>query len=86
VSLVLVFLKGSLQMIRAALIASLLCISGTAFAQELTSEQRSACMGDYEKFCKGVAPGGGRIIACLSKSSNKLTADCRKVLTAAEKK
>lgn len=73
-------------MIRAALIASLLCISGTAFAQELTSEQRSACMGDYEKFCKGVAPGGGRIIACLSKSSNKLTADCKKVLTAAEKK
>ena len=73
-------------MIRAVLIASLLCISGTAFAQELTSEQRSACMGDYEKFCKGVAPGGGRIIACLSKSSNKLTADCRKVLTAAEKK
>lgn len=73
-------------MIRAALIASLLCISGTAFAQELTSEQRSACMGDYEKFCKGVAPGGGRIIACLSKSSNKLTAECRKVLTAAEKK
>ncbi len=73
-------------MIRAALIASLLCISGTAFAQELTSEQRSACMGDYEKFCKGVAPGGGRIIVCLSKSSNKLTADCRKVLTAAEKK
>ena len=73
-------------MIRTALIASLLCISGTAFAQELTSEQRSACMGDYEKFCKGVSPGGGRIIACLSKSSNKLTADCRKVLTAAEKK
>jgi hypothetical protein len=73
-------------MIRAALIASLLCITSAAFAQELTAEQRSACMGDYKKFCKGVAPGGGRIIACLSKSSNKLTAGCRKVLTAAEKK
>jgi hypothetical protein len=43
-------------------------------------------MGDYEKFCKGVAPGGGRIIACLSKSSDKLTPECKKVLTAAEKK
>jgi hypothetical protein len=73
-------------MIRTALIVSLLCISGAAFAQELTAQQRSACMGDYKKFCKGVAPGGGRIIACLSKSSNKLTANCRKVLTAAEKK
>lgn len=70
----------------AILIAAFLYLSGTAYAQELTSEQRSACMGDYEKFCKGVEPGGGRIIACLSKSSDKLTPNCKKVLTAAEKK
>lgn len=68
------------------LIAALLCVSGSAYSQDLTAEQRSACMGDYEKFCKGVAPGGGRIIACLSKSSDKLTPECKKVLTAAEKK
>lgn len=68
------------------LIAVFLSLSGSAYAQELTSEQRSACMGDYEKFCKGVEPGGGRIIACLSKSSDKLTANCKKVLAAAEKK
>jgi hypothetical protein len=71
---------------RAIVIAALFCFSGTAYAQDLTAEQRSACMGDYEKFCKGVAPGGGRIIACLSKSSDKLTAECKKVLVAAEKK
>lgn len=70
----------------AMLIAALLCVSGSAYSQDLTAEQRSACMGDYEKFCKGVAPGGGRIIACLSKSSDKLTPECKKVLTAAEKK
>ena len=70
----------------AMLIATLLCVSGSAYSQDLTAEQRSACMGDYEKFCKGVAPGGGRIIACLSKSSDKLTPECKKVLTAAEKK
>lgn len=68
------------------LMAMLLSLSGAAYAQELTAEQRSACMGDYEKFCKGVEPGGGRIIACLSKSSDKLTANCKKVLIAAEKK
>jgi hypothetical protein len=73
-------------MTRTILIAALLGLSGSAYAQDLTAEQRSACMGDYEKFCKGVAPGGGRIIACLSKSSDKLTAECKKVLTAAEKK
>jgi hypothetical protein len=77
--------RGS-HMTRTILIAALLGLSGVAYAQDLTAEQRSACMGDYEKFCKGIAPGGGRIIACLSKSSDKLTAECKKVLTAAEKK
>jgi Cysteine rich repeat len=71
---------------RTILIAALLCASEAAFAQELTAEQRSACKGDYEKYCKGTTPGGGRIIACLSKSSDKLTAGCKKVLVAAEKK
>jgi hypothetical protein len=73
-------------MLRAILITALLLISETAFAQELTAEQRSACMGDYEKYCKGTTPGGGRIIACLSKSSSKLTPACKKVLADAEKK
>ncbi len=65
---------------------ALLCLSQAAFAQEMTAEQRNACMADYEKYCKGVAPGGGRIIACLEKESDKITPACKKVLTAAEKK
>jgi len=74
-------------MLRAILTATAaLCISQAAFAQEMTAEQRNACMGDYEKYCKGVQPGGGRIIACLAKESDKLTPACKKVLTAAEKK
>jgi hypothetical protein len=73
-------------MIRITLIAVVLCTSAPAFAQELTAEQRNACMGDYEKYCKGTVPGGGRIIACLAKSSDKLTAACKKVLAEAEKK
>jgi len=73
-------------MLRVILTAAALCVSQTALAQEMTAEQRSACMGDYEKYCKGVTPGGGRIIACLAKESDKLTPACKKVLTAAEKK
>ena len=74
-------------MIRAILTAAaLLCASQISFAQELTAEQRNACMGDYEKYCKSVVPGGGRIIACLAKESDKLTPACKKVLEAAEKK
>jgi hypothetical protein len=52
----------------------------------LTAAQRNACMGDYEKYCKDVTPGGGRIIACLAKSSDKLTPACKKVPADAEKK
>ena len=66
--------------------AALLFAAQAALAQEMTAEQRSACMGDYEKYCKGVAPGGGRIIACLAKESDKITPACKKVLAAAEKK
>jgi hypothetical protein len=78
-------------MLRAILIAALVCAAQVyaaqvAFSQEMTAEQRDACMGDYEKYCKGTTPGGGRIIACLAKSSDKLTPACKKVLTAAEKK
>src|SRR5215475_11475319 len=79
--------KEGKLMLRAIITATtLLCISQAAFAQEMTAEQRNACMGDYEKYCKGVAPGGGRIIACLAKESDKLTPACKKVLAAAEKK
>ena len=66
--------------------AALMCASQAALAQELTSEQRTACGGDYQKFCKSVTPGGGRIIACLAKESDKLAPACKKVLEAAEKK
>ena len=72
-------------MLRAIMIVALVCVSEAAFSQELTAEQRSACMGDYQKYCKGTVPGGGRIIACLSKSSDKLTPECKKILADAKK-
>ena len=74
-------------MLRAVLAAAiLLSASHAASAQELTAAQRDACMGDFEKYCKSVTPGGGRIIACMAKESDKLTPACKKALEAAEKK
>lgn len=43
-------------------------------------------MGYFEKYCKSVTPGAGRIIAGLANQSDKLTPACKKVLAAAEKK
>jgi hypothetical protein len=56
--------------------------SGAALAQTLTAEQQAACKADYQKYCKGTMPGGGRIIACLNKQRDKLADACRKVLDA----
>jgi hypothetical protein len=52
--------------------------SGVAQAQTLTTEERTACQADYDKYCKGTMPGGGRIIACLNK--NPISEGCKKVL------
>jgi hypothetical protein len=57
--------------------------SSAVLAQTLTSEQRTACKADYEKYCAGTTPGGGRIIACLDKQS--ISAACRKAVDAAKK-
>jgi hypothetical protein len=73
-------------MLRAILTAATLLWASQALAQDMTAAQRDACMGDYQKYCKSVTPGGGRIIACLAKVSDKLTLACNKVLQAAEKK
>jgi hypothetical protein len=54
--------------------------SGSAMAQTLTAEERAACQADYDKYCKGTMPGGGRIIACLNK--NPISEGCKKVLAA----
>jgi cysteine rich repeat protein len=71
-------------MLRITIATAALLFASGAFAQELTAAQRDACMGDYEKYCKSVVPGGGRIIACLAKESDKLTPACKKVLAEAE--
>jgi hypothetical protein len=57
--------------------------SSAVLAQALTSEQRTACKADYEKYCAGTTPGGGRIIACLDKQP--ISAACRKAVDAAKK-
>ena len=42
---------------------------------------RSACAADIGTLCQGVAPGGGRIMQCLSVRSASLSPACRDVLT-----
>ena len=71
-------------MLRITIATTALLFASGAFAQELTAAQRDACMGDYGKYCKGLVPGGGRIIACLAKEGDNLTPACKKVLAEAQ--
>jgi hypothetical protein len=59
-------------------IAFAIAFSGSALAQ--TADSRGACKVDYDKFCAGVAPGGGRVVACLNKQRDQLSDACKKAL------
>ena len=56
--------------------------ANVAMAQ--TATEREACKIDYEKFCKGVEEGGGRIIKCLNDHLSELTPECQKMVKANE--
>jgi hypothetical protein len=46
-------------------------------AQEKAGEFRQKCGGDAKKFCKGIAPGQGRILACLKSREADLSPACK---------
>jgi hypothetical protein len=54
--------------------------STAVMAQTPNAAQRAACKPDYEKYCAGTMPGGGRIIACLNKQRDQLSDACKKAL------
>jgi hypothetical protein len=64
--------------LRFAVLVLVIGCSGSALAQ--TADGRGACAADYEKFCTGTSPGGGRVVACLTKKQNQLSDSCKKVL------
>jgi hypothetical protein len=71
---------------RIVLLAALALLPlNAALAQDFTAEQRAACKGDYDKFCKGTLPGGGRVLACLNKQHDQLSDGCKKVVDAQKK-
>jgi hypothetical protein len=66
--------------LHAAILAGAIGLSGPAFAQTATPDQRGACGQDYQKYCTGTAPGGGRVVACLNGHRDQLSAACKKAI------
>jgi len=76
-------LSGLTALVPAALVLAVVA-AGPAAAQAPSGERadamKKACKGDFQRFCSGVMPGGGRIIACLQSHSAELAPDCAKAL------
>ena len=64
--------------LRFAILVLAIGFSGPVFAQ--SGDGRGACASDYAKFCAGTSPGGGRVVACLTKQQSQLSDGCKKVL------
>lgn len=64
-------------------IALVVAFSGGASAQ--STDPRGACKADYDKFCAGVAPGGGRVVACLNGKRDQLSDTCKAALDSRKK-
>lgn len=67
-----------------AAIVVAVALSGLASAQ--SSDPRGACKADYDKFCAGIAPGGGRVVACLEGKRDQLSDTCKAALDNRKKK
>ena len=68
----------SMSILHVAVFALAIGCSGSAIAQ--TTDPRGACKADYDKYCAGTLPGGGRVVACLNKQLPQLSDSCKKVL------
>ena len=66
-----------------AAIAFVVALSGATSAQ--SADPRGACKADYDKFCAGIAPGGG-IVACLNSKRDQLSTTCKAALDSRKKK
>lgn len=64
-------------------IALVIAFSGGVSAQ--SSDPRGACKADYDKFCAGIAPGGGRVVACLNGKRDQLSAACKTAIDSRKK-
>jgi hypothetical protein len=64
--------RRSTLLIIAGLLHVFLCCNFYAYAQESL-----LCADDIEKYCKGIKPGGGRLLNCLKAHETEISESCR---------
>ena len=68
------------NVLSAVLVILSMMIAGVAFAAD-----DNPCKKDIGRFCKGIEPGDGQILRCLTLSEKNLTPPCKKHLARIEK-
>lgn len=53
------------------------CKKNIGTEKEKVQELAQACKADSEKLCKGIQPGGGRILQCLKQHEGELSPACK---------
>jgi Cysteine rich repeat len=48
-------------------------------SQEM-GDLRTYCISDIQRLCKGIAPGGGRILKCLKANKKEMSVGCAQAL------
>jgi len=67
----------------ALILLGLATMAPAAQAQDAMAAARDACASDVQTLCAGVAPGGGRIIACLEQHKQAVSEGCRNAVLSA---
>ena len=67
----------------ASILLGLASIMSAAQAQDPMAVARDACAADVQRLCAGVAPGGGRIVACLEHHQQAVSERCRNAMLSA---
>jgi hypothetical protein len=75
------------MLIRQLAVASLLSVAVISPGSTQAAKAPLAlCKADAERICPGVAPGGGKIIACLKQHKDEVSIGCAKALKAMKTK
>ena len=64
----------------------LVVLCAGAWSRAYAEEPKLACAEEITQYCKGVKPGGGRILACLKEHEKDLTPTCREKIAVIEKR
>jgi hypothetical protein len=70
--------SGRFAVLIFALALVLLCVS--AGSRAYAAEEELPCSEEIAKYCKGVKPGGGRILNCLNEHQKELSVSCKRKL------